>query len=107
MVNNTHNLQMITITSCINMLEKIGFKIHFQSGESGIKSMTTNRVYSPREIKVVNSYIFEGTPDPHKNTIVYAIESNNGERGVIIDTQQDDTISTFISQTESYRYRNN
>lgn len=96
---------MISMASCISMLEKIGFKIHFQAGESGIKSMTTNRIYSPREITVVNSYKFEGKPGLHKNTAIYAIESNNGERGIIIDEQYDDTVSRFISKAEDYNYK--
>jgi len=77
---------MKTLTSSVGILEKIGFKIQFQATESGIKSLTTNRLYTPQEITIINSFTFENEPGKGDTTVLYALETNNGERGTITET---------------------
>lgn len=50
-----------------------------------MKSDDGDRVYSPHEVKIINFYRFEGESDPADMSILYAIETIDGERGVLVD----------------------
>jgi hypothetical protein len=100
------NIQTKSLLSYQNMLEKIGFKIQFQATAAGIKSLTTQREYRPDEITIINTYQFEERPPYQDNAILYAIESNNGERGTIISyggSDQDIEVANFIKKVEGQK----
>ncbi len=92
-----------TLVSCTNMLEKQGFSTQFKATVKGLKSLTTQRVYKPQEVKVVNFYRFEGESDPQDNSILYVIETVNGERGTLTDgygPTSDTHVTNFIKEVE-------
>ncbi len=107
-----YNLQSSTFLLQVGMLEKIGFKSQFQAFESGLRSLTTQRVYQPQDINIINTWSFEEMPPQQQACTLYALESNNGERGILVDYQgsdHDQQISDFIRQVEGMqregRYR--
>ena len=92
-----------TMVSCTNMLDKLGFNTQFKATERGLKSLTTERVYKPEEVKVVNFYRFEGESNPSDNSILYALETKNGERGTLTDAYgpySDTNVTKFMQQVE-------
>ena len=101
---HSNNGDMTTLTSCISMLEELGFKAHFKASKEGLESLSTNYIYFPAEIKIVNFYRFEGASNPEDNSILYAIEAINGERGILIDAygpDNDSQVSDFILGVEN------
>jgi hypothetical protein len=96
-------VQMDTLVSCTNMLEKLGFTTQFSATSRGLKSLTTQCIYTPDEVKVLNFYRFEGESNPSDNAILYAIETINGERGTLTDAygpDSDKDVSEFMEQVE-------
>ena len=100
----TEKLEMKTLVSCTNMLDKLGFATQFKATERGLKSLTTESIYKPAEVKVVNFYRFEGESNPSDNSILYAIETNNGERGTLTDgygPYSDICVTKFMQQVQN------
>lgn len=110
MMISENNIQSQSLLSYITMLEKIGFRIQFQATEAGLKSLTTQRLYQPDEISIINRYYFDERPPHQDNAILYALESNNGERGTLIDyggSDQDVNVANFVRQVEALKKENN
>ena len=77
--------EMKTLVSCMNSLQEKGYKENFVMDEKGLKGMESEKIYQPEDIKITDFYRFEGESDPGDNSILYAIESNDGTRGIIAD----------------------
>ncbi len=95
--------EMNTLVSCLNTLMASGFETQFKTTKNGLKSLTTEITYQPEEIKVLNFYRFEGESDPADNSILYAIETKNGERGTLTDAYgpySDSNVTRFMKQVE-------
>lgn len=96
--------ELTTLTSCLQMLDKIGYTVQFQAVPGNrIKSLTTEKEYAPEDVKIVNFYRFEGESNPDDNSILYAIETTGKEHGTLIDAYGYDTdvaITDFIKAVE-------
>lgn len=96
---------MKTLSACCRMLDKIGFTAQFKVNHAGIQSLDTQKQYNPEDVKIVNFYRFEGYSNPDDNSILYAIETAEGERGTITDAygpNGDPLITNFIQQVERF-----
>jgi len=95
--------QMKTLSSCLNSLMEYGFKTQFKATKQGLKSMTTEKVYAPKDVMVKSFYRFEGESDPGDNSIVYAIETRSGEKGTLTDAYgaySDLDVAKFVKDIE-------
>lgn len=66
--------------------------------------MSTDKSFKPGDVEIKHFYRFEGESDPGDNSIVYAIETKNGEKGTLIDSygaSNDPLISNFIKEVEA------
>ena len=84
--------QMSTLTSCTNHLLKEGFTENFSAHKNGIEAPSKGRNYSPSEVKIVSFYRFEGDSDPGDNAILYAIETHDGTKGLLIDWEMQNEV---------------
>jgi hypothetical protein len=94
---------MKTLVSCINSLVAEGFTEDYKVNDKGLKALKTEKIYKPEEVKVVNFYRFEGSSDPADNTILYAIETSDGEKGTLVDAYgpySDTRVTAFMKQVE-------
>ena len=94
---------MKTLVSCLNSLLAAGFETQFRARKNGLESLTTKKIYKPDAIKVLSFYRFEGESDPADNSIVYAIETNDGERGTLTDAYgpySDTNVTNFMKEVE-------
>ena len=92
-----------TMTSCTAYLTKEGFTENFVATETGIEAPTNKKTYIPDEIRIVNFYRFEGESDPADNSILYAIETNDGVKGMLIDSYgstASERVGKFIREVE-------
>ena len=92
------------MTSCHTKLMKEGFTEDFKASESGLLSLQQEKLYKPDDIKDVNFYRFEGASDPGDNSILYAIETNDGIKGTLVDAYgpyADARVDKFMQEVES------
>jgi hypothetical protein len=96
--------EMSTLTSCTNHLLKEGFTENFKPKHEGIEAPSTGKVYIPAEVKIVSFYRFEGESDPADNSILYAVEANDGTKGLLIDAYGgpyvNQKVGKFIKEVE-------
>ena len=74
-----------SLQACLAKMISTGFTDDFKALDEGLKSLRTNKVYAPEEVKIVNFYRFEGASDPDDMSILYAIETNDGLKGTLVD----------------------
>jgi hypothetical protein len=97
------NEDLKTLVSSLNSLVQLGFTEDYKVTDRGLKSLKTERVYSPDEVKVLNFYRFEGSSDPADNSILYAIETKDGGRGTLVDAfgpYGDSKVAAFMKEVD-------
>lgn len=97
------NEDLQTLSECNNKLREKGFNKDFQVVEEGLKETDADTIYSPKDVKILNFYRFEGESDPADMSILYAIEVSSGDRGTLVDafgTYSGTKVSNFIRQVE-------
>lgn len=100
--------EMKTLSSCLNSLLSKGFETQFKALKHGLKSLTTEKIYLPEDVKITNFYRFEGESDPADNSILYAIETTSGEKGTLTDAYGpygDAHVTKFIQEVEEIQKR--
>jgi hypothetical protein len=106
--NEMDKEHMKTLSSCINSLLASGFETQFKAIKHGLKSLTTEKIYSPEEVKITNFYRFEGESDPADSAVLYAIETASGEKGTLTDAYgaySDPHVAKFIKDVEEIEKR--
>jgi hypothetical protein len=99
---------MKTMASVINSLTKNGYETQFKVLKEGLKSLATEKVYKPEEVKISNFYRFEGDSDPADNSILYVIDTVSGEKGTLTDAYgaySDAQIHSFVKEVEEIQKR--
>jgi hypothetical protein len=99
----TINTEMKTLVSTINHLVQKGYTDDYKVNEKGLKSLKSGRIYQPADVKVADFHRFEGTSDPADESILYAIETNDGTKGTLVDAfgpASDTLITSFMQKVE-------
>ncbi len=94
---------MKTLASCLNKLTLDGYTEDFKAGERGLLSLQHEKIYEPGQIQVNNFFRFEGASDPADNSILYAIETNDGVKGTLVDAYgpyADSKVVSFMEEVE-------
>jgi hypothetical protein len=94
-----------TMTSVTNKLVLDGYDDDFKIADKGLRSLKTENVYQPEDIKVVNFFRFEGQSDPNDQSILYVIETSDGLKGTLVDAYgpySDRKLAEFIQQVEDF-----
>jgi hypothetical protein len=100
---NTTIPDLKSLSSCLNKLIESGYTDDFKAVEEGLKSLRTGKIYKPDEVNIVNFYRFEGSSDPDDMSILYVIETNDGDKGTLVDaygTYADELVADFIIKVE-------
>ncbi len=102
-MDNFKKSDMTTMTGCMNKLQSDGFTENFVAAEKGLQAPSSEKFYIPSEVKILNFYRFEGESDPADNAIVYAVETNDGIKGMLVDSygaSANSFVSKFITEVE-------
>ncbi len=100
--------EMTTMTSTTNRLQAEGYTENFVIKEVGLQAPTSGKLYNPDEVKINSFYRFEGESDPADNAIVYAVETNDGIKGILVDSYgaaASQKVSKFITEVEDITKR--
>jgi len=94
---------MKTLTSCVNKLTLEGYTEDFKAGERGLLSLQHEKIYEPSQIQINDFYRFEGASDPADNSILYALETDDGIKGTLVDAYgpyADSKVVAFMAEVE-------
>ena len=72
-----------TVSQAVNELRKRGYTLDFNLQENCI--ICNQQKFNPEDFIIVEVYRYEGDSDPADEAVVYAIESKNGLKGVLVN----------------------
>jgi hypothetical protein len=75
-----------TLSEAINSLKEEGYTEDFNLVEEGLGSKTLKDSWKAGDLEIVAYYRFEGASDPGDSSILYAIETKDGIRGILVDS---------------------
>jgi len=81
----TSTTKMETLSERMNELKNKGYKEEFKISGNFLQTGDGAHSFSPTQIKVNEHFRFEGESDPADMAVLYAIETDSGIRGLIID----------------------
>src|SRR4051812_28275324 len=87
----------------MNKLETQGYTDQYRVEKGRLVDLTNNKKYKPSDVKAVNFYRFEGISNPDDMSILYAIETADGNKGTLIDAYgmySDDDTGAFLQAVE-------
>jgi hypothetical protein len=92
-----------TLQACLAKMIETGFTDDFKATDEGLESLRTGKVFAPSDVQIVNFYRFEGSSNPDDMSILYAIETNDGLKGTLVDaygTYAAPEVNEFILEVE-------
>ena len=72
-----------TVSQAVNELKQRGYTLDFNLKESCLECQ--GQSFNPKEFEITEFHRFEGNSDPADEAVVYAIESRNGMKGVLVN----------------------
>lgn len=82
-MKNTNTYE--TLSQAIEALQQQGYTENLNYCDSGLENKGKSCVYPASEIKVHRFFRFEGKTNPGDNSILYAIETSDGHKGLLVD----------------------
>ncbi len=92
-----------TLSEAMNKLKEAGFDYEFDFKDAHLCCGSENREFGSSEIKIVQVHRFEGISDPQDSSILYAVETNDGSKGLVVDAYgmyADPEKTKFMSDVE-------
>jgi hypothetical protein len=72
-----------TVSQAVNGLKERGYTVDFNLKSASIEC--EGHKFNPKDFEIKEFHRFEGVSDPGDEAIVYAIESRNGMKGVLVN----------------------
>jgi hypothetical protein len=72
-----------TVSEAVSGLKKRGFEFDFNLRENCL--VCHENKFNVDDFEIVETHRFEGNTDPSDEAVVYAIESKNGMKGVLVN----------------------
>ena len=74
-----------SLSEAIKDLQDQGYTENLNFCDSGLENKRKSCIYPAAELHVKEFYRFEGKTDPGDNSILYAIETSDGHKGLLVD----------------------
>jgi hypothetical protein len=74
-----------TMAEAVDGLRERGFTTDFAVNKESEQVTAGDRTFQSDELTIVEHHRFEGMSDPDDSSVVYALETPNGLRGVLVD----------------------
>ena len=71
-----------TVTEAVKGLKERGFALDFNLQENCL--VCHEHKFDVNDFEIVEAYRFEGNTDPADQAVVYAVQSNNGIKGILV-----------------------
>ena len=69
----------------IRDLRRRGYSADLEFRDDALHEIVSGRRFRPDELAIVEHHRFEGASDPEDMSVVYAIESDDGVHGIVMD----------------------
>ena len=92
-----------TMTEAVDGLKSRGFTSNFELIDNKLQAMESARRFAANELTIVEHHRFEGISNPADESIVFAIESRDGTRGVLVDAYgvyANPELTAFLKEVE-------
>ena len=76
--------ELITLGETMNQLKKKGFIEEFEIKDGGFINRSGEK-FQPEDLTITKVYRFEGISDPDDMSVLYAIETSAGKKGIFVD----------------------
>lgn len=99
MDNNSGIPEMTTLVECMQYLKEEGYTHEFDVKEGKLIEPYIDISFDSIDIAVDNFYRFEGISDPSDSSILYAITTQSGLKGTLVDaygTYSDEATDAFF-----------
>jgi len=73
-----------TLCEATNALAKEGYSADFIAGDTHIVDSKTKVEYTPKDLEIVGHHRFEGMSNPQDDTVIFALQASDGNRGTLI-----------------------
>lgn len=104
---NDRTTLMTDLEICLKRLEEKGYKEQFRVEKGKLVSISNDKKkYKPDDVVAANFFRFEGITDPEDMSILYAIETNDGCKGTLVDAYglySDDDTGEFMKEVEVHK----
>jgi hypothetical protein len=90
----------------LDRLADLGFKNTFQIKDGELHCVESEQSFPPENLLLKGAYRFEGPSNPDDMSIVYALETTDGTRGIIMDAfgvRANRAISEFMGRVQDDR----
>ena len=74
-----------TLLDAVEALRARGYTYDFDYQNACLYCKRISERFEAKDLKITEYYRYEGMSDPNDNAVVYAIESNKGHKGILID----------------------
>lgn len=101
-----HNIE--PLSKVMEKLRKRGYTLDFILEKNELSSSdrtVDSRKYSPKQLRIDNEYRFEGESNPSDLSILYAISTENGTKGLVVNSygaQADLDLNEFIKNIDKH-----
>jgi hypothetical protein len=95
-----------TLLAAIDEFARAGFTESFEVTGDRLRALGSRRTFGPDQVVIRGYRRFEGASDPDDMSVVYAIESQDGVRGTLVDAfgvYSDPTVSAFLRSVQIRR----
>ncbi|RMA58007.1 phosphoribosylpyrophosphate synthetase [Ulvibacter antarcticus] len=96
-----------SLSVAIGALQNEGYTVDFNLAKNGLHSKSLKTEWKSCELDVIKYYRFEGMTDPGDNTILFVIETNDGKKGLLVDTYGADSGPVSREMIEKLRMHTN
>jgi hypothetical protein len=104
---NDRLTEMTDLEICMRRLEEKGYSDQYRV-ETGklVSTKDPKKRYKAKDVIAANFFRFEGITDPDDMSILYAIETADGNKGTLVDAYglyADDGTSQFMKEVEIHK----
>lgn len=101
--------KMKTLTEVMAKMVREGYTENMSIKEGKLYVPSSEKLMEPEEVQITNFYRFEGASNPEDMDILYVIETNTGEKGLLADgygTYSTEGVTQFIKRVEDIQKLN-
>jgi hypothetical protein len=101
MINIPKNYK--NLLEAVNNLQTRGYIYNFNCQDSSLRLGKISEKLVADDLLITEFYRFEGMSDPEDNSVIYAIESRQGHKGIVIDAYgaySDGNITKFLKNVK-------
>jgi hypothetical protein len=98
MNNNNYN----NLAEATEKLKDKGFSANFRVNDNKLLEDGEKHTFKPSEVELVEFHRFEGMTNPADSSILYAVKTSSGLKGIVVDSYGADgseITSEFMNQT--------